>query len=89
MLRKILSGLFRTALLGCGGFGIFSVIRLSPSLKMYFVENGVETVRIMGHDIQMGARFYVVCSSSIGLLFTVSGFLLLWFASRKETAYVV
>ena len=77
MILRILSAICGLAMVG---YGIYQAIKavISPSLRMYLIEGGSDTVQVMGKDVEMSARSFVLLVWLLILLFIAGG---LWFRS--------
>jgi hypothetical protein len=84
MKLRILSGLLGAGLLCVGVVSGYEMIRLSPTLKIYLIEGGIQPVHILSQNIHVWARFFVYCWGLYVLFLIGSGVWLLRFAMRNN-----
>jgi len=83
MILRILCGIGGLTMLVYGGYGLTIAIR-NPSLRMYFAQGGPDAVQILGHDVCMSTRLFVILVYLFVLAFIAGGLWLCGFAFRER-----
>jgi len=87
MILRILSGIGGLAMLAYGGYGIVLAVS-SPSLRMYLAQGGSDTVQILGREVRMSTRLFVVLVYVFVLALIAGGGWLCNFAFRGRGDHV-
>ncbi len=83
VILRILCGIGGVAMFTYGGYGLATAVR-NPSLRMYFSQRGSDMVQLLGHDVRMSTRLFVILVYLFVFVFIAGGLWLCGLAFRGK-----